>query len=247
MARILIGYSACQLSRAAFEKHGHDVWTCDLLPARGQTHKHLQGDVWNFLDGEWDFSVLHPMCTHLTTSGAWALMDANFDKYPAHGYHQKPNPEKLYGAERREAQAADLENIRRLLNLPFPVALENPAVSAINTAIRPPDQKFHPYQFGDDASKNTGIWLTHGAPELVIDPAKYVHPRLVCENKHQFEYGLHKCPTCGSGKYLPRWANQTDSGQNKLTPTDDRWLTRSETYPGIAAAFEQWAIWLKTK
>lgn len=34
MAKILIGYSACPLTRTAFEVHGHDVWTCDLLPAR---------------------------------------------------------------------------------------------------------------------------------------------------------------------------------------------------------------------
>lgn len=41
MAKILIGYSACQLTREAFEAHGHDVWTCDLLPSRGESPKHL--------------------------------------------------------------------------------------------------------------------------------------------------------------------------------------------------------------
>ena len=96
MAKILIGYSACPLTRAAFEALGHDVWTCDLLPARDGSKKHYQCDVWDVLGMDWDFAVLHPMCTYLTTSGAWALMDANFEKYPVHGYHQKPNPEKLY-------------------------------------------------------------------------------------------------------------------------------------------------------
>ena len=39
----------------------------------------------------------------------------------------------------------------------------------------------------------------------------------------------------------PRWGNQTDSGQNKLGPSDDRWKERSKTYTGIAAAMaEQW-------
>lgn len=33
-----------------------------------------------------------------------------------------------------------------------------------------------------------------------------------------------------------RWANQTDSGQNALPPSDDRWELRSETYDGIAEA-----------
>ncbi|MGH9931716.1 MAG: hypothetical protein ACREA9_21140 [Pyrinomonadaceae bacterium] len=229
MSRVIIGYSACPLSRAAFEAHDHDVWTCDILPARDGHSKHLQGDIWDFLFDDWDFGVLHPMCTFLTTSGAWALMDPDFVKYPVHGYHLKPNPEKLYGAERRAAQSIELENFRQLLRLPFPVAIENPGTSAINTAIRKPDQVFHPYHFGDDASKGTGLWLTKGTPKLTIDPAQYVQPRWCLQE---------------SGKILPRWANQTDSGQNKLPPREGRWLERSETYPGVAAAMSQWAVWL---
>lgn len=229
MARVLIGYSACPLTRAAFEAYGHDVWTCDILPARDNSPKHYQCDVWEVLGMHWDFAVLHPMCTYLTTSGAWALMDANFEKYPEHGYHQKPNPDKLYGAARRAAQATELLNFERLLNLPYPVAIENPRTSAINTAIRKPDQVVHPYHFGDDASKGTGWWLTRGTPKLRIDPAEYVQPRLCLQS---------------SGKWLPRWGNQTDSGQNNLTPSADRWLDRSATYPGIARAMGQWAEWL---
>jgi hypothetical protein len=35
----------------------------------------------------------------------------------------------------------------------------------------------------------------------------------------------------------PRWGNQTDSGQNNLSPSDDRASLRSATYPGLAQAF----------
>ena len=39
----------------------------------------------------------------------------------------------------------------------------------------------------------------------------------------------------------PRWGNQTDSGQNKLPPSDLRSAIRSITYQGIAEAMaEQW-------
>lgn len=232
MAKVLIGYSACPLTRAAFEAHGHDVWTCDLLPARDNSAKHYQCDIWQILHLDWDFAVLHPMCTYLTTAAAWALKDPDYDRYPGAGYHQKPNPEKLYGAARRQAQVNELENFRRLLSLPFPVAIENPGTSAINTAIQKPSQVVHPYHFGDDASKGTGWWLTKGTPKLVIDPNDYVQPRWCVQD---------------SGKTLPRWANQTDSGQNNLSPGAKRWLTRSETYPGIAAAMGQWAQWLNNK
>lgn len=221
MSRVLIGYSACPLTRRAFEQAGHDVWTCDLLPARDGSASHFQRDVWEvLLAHHWDFAVLHPMCTYLTVSAAWAFGDGP--------YHQKVKPGTLVGAARRAARDEALENFRRLLGLPFPVAIENPSPSFIGTAIRPPDQVIQPHQFGNDASKATGLWLTRGVP--LLRPTKRVPGRLV-----QWK-----------GKTVERWANQTDSGQNKLTPSDQRWLERSKTYPGIAAAMgAQWGAWLE--
>jgi hypothetical protein len=35
----------------------------------------------------------------------------------------------------------------------------------------------------------------------------------------------------------PRWANQTDSGQNRLSPSPDRWKIRSKTFAGMAEAW----------
>jgi len=103
------------------------------------------------------------------------------------------------------------------------VRLENP-VGVINTRLdfMPRPQIVQPYQFGDDASKTTCLWA-RGLPPLAIDPAKRKGGRWV------------EWPR-GSGKMVERWANQTDSGQNKLPPSKDRALKRSETYPGIAHA-----------
>lgn len=231
MAKILIGYSACNLTRQAFEAHGHDVWTCDLLPARGESSKHLQCDIWVALALGWDMAVLHPMCTYLNIASVWALKDPDFKRYPDKGgYHQRLKPGTLFGAERRAAKARDVENFKRLLDLPFPVAIENPAPSGLNTAIRPPDQVVHPHHFGDDASKGTGFWLTKGLPILMH--TEYVKPRM-CVQKN--------------GKLLPRWDNQTDSGQEKTTPGEGRWLERSKTWPGIAAAMgDQWGRYLNS-
>lgn len=252
MARVLIGYSCCPLTRKAFEAQGHEAWTCDILPSRDNTLFHHQCDVWDAIHnrGPWDFAVLHPMCTYLTCSAAWAFTDGP--------YHQKVKTGTLVGEARREARREALENFRRLLELPFPVAIENPATSFVNKAIRKPDQVIHPFQFGDDASKATGLWLTHGTPALWIDQAAYCAPRMVCKCGYTWRYGSQKktthgyfpqyeCPRCdGIHKSLPRWANQTDSGQNKLSPGEDRWLDRSATYPGIAAAMgDQWGKWLK--
>lgn len=96
-------------------------------------------------------------------------------------------------------------------------AVENP-IGCLSTRVRKPDQIIHPHQFGSDASKATCLWLV-GLPKLAHTNA--VAPRMV------------------NGK--PRWANQTDSGQNKLPPSADRWKLRSATYPGIAVAMaQQW-------
>lgn len=214
--RVLIGYSACPLTRETFERAGCDAWTCDLLPARDGSPKHFQCDVWDVAGGAWAAGVFHPMCTFLTTSAAWAFTDGP--------YHQKVKPSTLVGADRRAARLGAFANFRRLLALPYAKAIENPARSFLNKEMGGPTQVVQPYEFGDNASKATGLWLD-GLPPLAPFPWARVPGRLV------------------GGK--ERWANQTDSGQNRVSPGPSRWLERSATYPGIAAAMgAQWGAFL---
>jgi hypothetical protein len=109
--------------------------------------------------------------------------------------------------------------VRLFMDAPIErIAIENP-VSVISSRIRKPDQIIQPYQFGHDASKKTCLWLKN-LPTL--KPTQLVEPRMV------------------NGR--PRWSNQTDSGQNKLPPSKDRWKLRSKTYEGIAQAMAaQWS------
>lgn len=119
---------------------------------------------------------------------------------------------------RQELTDEALEFVQRLLDAPIgKIALENP-IGCISTKIRKPSQIIQPWQFGHDASKATCLWLK-GLP--LLTPTQLVEPRIVDGKK--------------------RWANQTDSGQNKLPPSEDRWKIRSETYRGIAEAMaSQW-------
>lgn len=112
-----------------------------------------------------------------------------------------------------------LEFVKLLLDAPIlRIALENP-IGCISSRIRKPEQIIQPWQFGADASKATCLWLK-SLPPLV--PTELVAPRITADGKR-------------------RWANQTDSGQNRLGPSEDRWKIRSATYPGIAKAMaEQW-------
>lgn len=119
---------------------------------------------------------------------------------------------------RQEKTEAALSFVEALMAAPIHrIAIENP-IGCIGTRIRKADQIVHPYQYGHDASKATCLWLKNLPP---LRPTSFVEPRMV------------------NGR--PRWANQTDSGQNRLPPSADRWKIRSETYSGIAEAMAaQW-------
>ena len=214
---------ACEESgrvRDAFNAAGWDAWSCDLLPTRGRQANHLQGDVRWAIDGQlgrfpnavdmrtgntplfrrWDMMIAFPDCTNLTVSGL-------------HWNKRRP--------QRAELTERDMEFVRYLMDADIPrIAVENP-VGAISTRIRRPDQIIQPYEFGDDASKKTCLWLKN-LPPLAIDPEARCRGRLVEWPK-------------GSGRMVERWGNQTDSGQNRLAPSPTRARDRAETYPGIAA------------
>lgn len=194
--KVLIGCEHTGVMRRAFRERGHDAWSCDLLPATDLDAHHFQCDVLEILDRGWDLAIFHPDCTYLTCSAEWAYKDPDYARYPSVGYHQKVKPGTLVGAARRAARRDAVSFALKLWNA----------------------QYVQPHEYGDDASKITGLWK-RGLPDLV--PTKHVPPRVV------------------NGR--PRWANQTDTGQNNLPPTEDRWALRATTYPGIAAACaDQW-------
>ena len=224
--KILIACESSGELRRRFADKGHAVISCDMLPADDEWHSssknHFKGDVREILESDrFDMIIAHPPCTYLCVSGMhWTKRGLR-------------DPQLTEDA---------LEFVKYLLSQPAPyIAIENP-VGVISTRIRKPDQYIQPYQFGDDASKKTGLWLK-GLKKLKWEA--YVEPRLVCCGEvipeELWKYGCPYC--CGDKKPLMRWGNQTDSGQNKLGPSSDRWKERSKTYPGIANAIvRQWGF-----
>ena len=195
--RVLVGCEYSGRVRNAFREAGHDAWSCDLLPSEDDSPFHIQGDVLPLLDQGWDLGIFHPPCTYLAVSGL---------------HWNKRDPARA--AKTEEA----LDFVRALMSAPITrIAVENP-VSCISSRIRKPDQIIQPYEFGEDASKKTCLWLKNLD---LLTPTQMVAPRLV------------------DGK--PRWSNQTDSGQNRLGPSEGRWKERSRTFVGVAKAMaEQW-------
>jgi hypothetical protein len=106
--------------------------------------------------------------------------------------------------------------VQLLMDAPIErIAIENP-ISVISSHIRKPDQIVQPWWFGHDASKKTCLWLKN-LP--LLTPTDML-----------------------AGNSKTRRGNQTASGQNKLSPSKDRWKLRSATYQGIADAMAaQWS------
>lgn len=195
--RVLIACEFSGIVRDAFAALGHDAWSCDLLPTE-KPGNHFCEDIEGILnlDFHWDMVIAHPPCTYLCVSGLhWNA------RFPA----RAKSTDVAFGFAMQFMDCAQC------------VCVENP-IGVISSRYRKPDQIIQPYQFGDDASKSTCLWLK-GLPPL--KPTKYVQPRII-EGRN-------------------RWANQTDSGQNRLGPSDHRAKDRSRTYQGIANAMaDQW-------
>lgn len=113
--RVLIGYESSGMMREAFRALGHDAWSCDLQPADDGSCYHYQSDIWEIAARNWDMAIFHPPCTYLTISAAWAFTDGP--------YHQKVKPETLVGQARRDARESALDDVRRLMSLPYPLAM----------------------------------------------------------------------------------------------------------------------------
>ncbi|WP_404836187.1 hypothetical protein [Aeromonas media] len=221
--RVLIACERFGVIRDAFINAGHDAWSCDLVDS-AVSGPHIRGDALEVLRWGWDLMIAHPDCTYLTCSAEWAYGDGP--------YHQQVKPETLVGAARREARRQALEFVLSLAKAPIPfIAIENPAIGAINRNLdlvqhgfrsNFPTQIIQPHQFGHDASKATGLALK-GLPDLVH--TCHVPPRMV--------------------KGKPRWDNQTDSGQNRLSPGAGRAMARAKTYQGWADAMAaQWGLFV---
>lgn len=251
--RVLI---ACEFSgtvRDAFARLGHEVWSCDLLPTESPG-LHYEGDVRHVLDGwtpvrftsecdpdceGWCFltdqcpseckcygpTQEEPELDYMENDhGLWVRPTANphWDLMIAHPPCTYLSVSGMHWTTRglRDPKLTEdaLDFVRLLMDAPIPrIAIENP-VSVISSRIRKPDQTIQPWQFGHDASKATCLWLKN-LPKL--EPTYIVPGRIVNGKK--------------------RWANQCDSGQNKLGPSPDRWKKRAEFYQGVADAMaEQW-------
>ena len=208
--RVLVACECSGVVRDAFRRLGHEAWSCDLEdvePGGEWPGYHLYGDCLYFIEGgiggePWDLLIAHPPCRFLSNSGALRLYKC--------GKKENGEDSSRWWAMRKGAQF-----FKYLLNSPVEkICIENPVMHGHAKEIigMEQTQTIQPWQFGEDASKRTCLWLKN-LPKLM--PTKIIRKK--------------------------RYANQTPSGQNKLGPSDERAAERAITYKGIANAMaEQW-------
>lgn len=139
--RVLVGCEFSGIVRDAFAALDHDAWSCDLIPSE-RPGQHIQGNVLDYLEDDWDLMIAHPPCTHLAVSGA------------------------RWFKNKQAEQIAALQFVGELMAAPIArIAIENP-VSIISSRFRKPDQIIQPWQFGHGEVKATCLWLK-GLPKLV--------------------------------------------------------------------------------
>jgi hypothetical protein len=160
--RIIVGGETSQKIASRFRARGHDAYSCDLLPTKGDPRFHIQGDMVDVIKRGWDMAIVHPTCTFLCGSGL-------------HWNHRVPGR----GRKTVEALLFVLDLIDLLNQHVKMWCLENP-IGCLSTIIGKPSQILQPYNFGDDASKATCIWV-EGLPELTHTHGMYRHALLTAK------------------------------------------------------------------
>tara|TARA_R100000687_G_scaffold82748_1_gene83115 strand:+ start:2162 stop:2776 length:615 start_codon:yes stop_codon:yes gene_type:complete len=184
--KILIACEYSGIVRDAFTIQGHDAWSCDILPTESKGN-HIQDNVLNHLDKDWDMMIAHPPCTYLSNAGnRW------FD-------------EEKYGEQARERKQLRLESmefVKKLYNNNVPrICIENP-VGFLSSNWKKPDQIIQPYYFGDPERKRTCLWLKN------LQPLKYtdvVEPKIYGYHKG----GKHKGQPIHFHEHVPRTKNRS--------------------------------------
>ena len=207
---------ACEFSgvvREAFIRRGHNAWSCDLLPTEipGQ---HIQGDVLEVINSDWDLMIAHPPCTYLAVSGA-AWFDSPL--YP----------------NRRQDQKEAVDFFMKFADAPIDkICIENP-VCIMSTVWKPPSQIIQPYYFGDEVRKTTCLWLKN-LPKLKY--GNEVQMALGEDIPPQTEIVEPELIYMKDGSIDTKWHCETRS-----LPKEERQKVRSVTFQGIADAMaEQW-------
>ncbi|HCJ37866.1 MAG TPA: DNA cytosine methyltransferase [Erysipelotrichaceae bacterium] len=235
--KILVACEESQEVCKRFRNKGHEAYSCDVLDCSGGHNEwHIKSDVLPLLNGnctfrtvdgvehhvigKWDMIIAFPPCTHLAVSGA-----RHFEKKRADG-RQREGIEFFCKFLKADCDKIVIENPVNIISGDY-VEKWFPDIAEKYGLPIAPNQRIHPWMFGDNYSKNTCLWIK-GLPLLV--------PKVTEEPEMEWiEWTDRKT---GRKKRQNKWC--FDALKNAKTP-EERSMIRSKTFPGIAQAMaDQW-------
>lgn len=196
--RVLIACEESQEVCKAFRRKGHEAYSCDLIPCSGGYPEwHLQGDVLDYLDHEWDLMIAHPPCTRLTNAGSRWLKEP-------------PKGKTLVQMWRDLFEGAEFYN--KLREAPIEkIAIENPVFHkhARELLGNPSRYVVQPWWFGDKAFKATGFEIKN-LPALVegVDTLRATVPKSGTEEHKKWS----ECHRMSPGPERARLRSKTYPG-----------------------------------
>lgn len=181
--RVLVGCEFSQIVTFAFRAAGHRAYSCDLLPTEGNPEYHIQGDVLDILDQNWDLGIFHPSCTYISNSGVRHLSSV-----PS----KNGVLPKIHGEERWQKLREACEFFNKLKNAPIPkIAIENPIPHKYaKEMIGQYDQILYPWQHGEKIQKPICLWLKN-LPKLQPTNVVGPPPKIMTPEEKRSWYRIH--------------------------------------------------------
>ena len=150
MPRVLVACEESQAVTIELRALGIEAYSCDILPCSGcHPEWHIQGDVTELLNQEWDMIIAFPPCTYLTNAGAvhyYGKKAKNVEERKNKGFEARDFFMMFYNSK---CDKIAIEN-------PYPLKMFN---------LPDHTQIIQPYEFGHPFQKRTCLWLK-GLPNL---------------------------------------------------------------------------------
>jgi hypothetical protein len=149
--RVLVGCEYSQIVTRAFRDKGHEAFSCDIEPTEGNPAWHIQGDVLQVINDQWDLAVFHPPCTFLTNAANRWLYEKCATTTPE---------------ERHTEREAAIDLFLALKNAPIKrIAIENPMPHPyVVERVGVWQQLVRPCEHGDSEQKGICLWLKNLPP-----------------------------------------------------------------------------------
>lgn len=144
--RVLVACEESQRVCMAFRDRGHIAFSCDLKDCSGGFPQyHIKGDCWSVIESNsWDLIIAHPPCTYLSRAGAQALLSSGGIVKDSQRY------ESMLAAREFFLRFYALDGVRLCIENPIPMS---------RAQLPPYSQAIQPYEFGDNYTKKTLLWL----------------------------------------------------------------------------------------